>query len=99
MPPDRLACVSRAPARAAVLFVLLAGAVAGPVRAQPQEPPADDIAAQVRLQGHPCEGAVSARKDARWSWPDEPLWILNCANASYRVRLVPDMAAHIEKLP
>ena len=63
-----------------------------------QEPPADDIAAQVRLQGYPCDGAVSARKDARWSWPDEPLWILNCTNATYRVRLVPDMAARIERL-
>ena len=63
-----------------------------------QEPPADDIAAQVRLQGYPCNGPVGAHKDAKWSWPDEPLWILNCANATYRVRLIPDMAARIEKL-
>jgi len=41
---------------------------------------------------------VSARKDIKYSWPDEPLWILNCANAAYRVRLIPDMAARIEKL-
>jgi hypothetical protein len=63
-----------------------------------QEPPADDIAAQVRLQGYPCDAPVSARKDAKFSWPDEPLWVLNCANATYRVRLVPDMAARIERL-
>jgi hypothetical protein len=70
---------------------------AGPAPAQ-QEPASGDIAAQVRLQGHPCEGSVSAQKDPKYSWPDEPLWILKCANATYRVRLVPDMAARIEKL-
>ena len=30
--------------------------------------------------------------------PDEPVWILTCANAAYRVRLVPNLAAHIERL-
>jgi hypothetical protein len=80
------------------LLLAAAGlAVAIPVLAQ-QEPPAADIAAQVRLQGYPCDGAVSARKDTKYSWPDEPLWILNCANATYRVRLIPDMAARIERL-
>jgi len=34
----------------------------------------------------------------KYSWPDEPLWILNCANATYRVRLIPDVAARIERL-
>src|SRR5262249_20330435 len=57
-----------------------------------QGPLGDDIAAQVRLQDYPCDGSVSAQKDAKWSWPDEPRWILNCAIASYRVRLIPDMA-------
>ena len=33
----------------------------------------------------------------KYSWPDEPLWILQCANATCRVRLVPDMAARIEQ--
>jgi hypothetical protein len=80
-----------------VLLAAVGLTVALPVLAQ-QEPPAADIAAQVRLQGHPCDGPVNARKDTKYSWPDEPLWILKCANATYRVRLVPDMAAHIEKL-
>ena len=79
------------------LLAAMGVAIVAPAFAQ-QEPPADDIAAQVRLQGYPCTGSVSARKDPKWSWPDEPLWILQCANATYRVRLVPDMAAHIEKL-
>jgi len=80
-----------------LLFAVVGVSVAIPALAQ-QEPPAADIAAQVRLQGYPCDGAVSARKDVKYSWPDEPLWILNCTNATYRVRLVPDMAARIERL-
>ena len=81
------------------LLVALVVAVVGAVPAlAQQEPPADDIAAQVRLQGYPCDTPVSARKDAKWSWPDEPVWILSCAKATYRVRLVPDMAARIEKV-
>jgi hypothetical protein len=79
------------------LLAIVGVIVAIPALAQ-QEPPADDIAAQVRLQAYTCDGPVSARKDTKYSWPDEPLWILNCANATYRVQLIPDMAARIEKL-
>lgn len=61
-------------------------------------PPAEDIAAQVRTQGFPCEGSASALKLVKQSWPDEPLWILTCTNATYRVRLIPDMAAKIERV-
>ena len=68
-----------------------------PVLAQGQ-PAATDIAAQVRLQGHDCEGSVSAQRDPEQSRPDETVWILTCANATYRVRLIPNMAAHIERL-
>ena len=57
-----------------------------------------DIAAQVRLQGHRCEGSVNAQRDSGQSRPDEPVWILTCANATYRIRLVPNMTAHIEQL-
>jgi len=76
------------------LFVMLC---AGIVRAQ-VIPPAEDIAAQVRTQGYPCEGSASALKLVKQSWPDEPLWILTCTNATYRVRLIPDMAAKIERV-
>ena len=79
------------------LLAIAVASIAVPVLAQ-QVPPATDIAAQVRLQGYPCEGSVSAEKDAKYSWPDEPLWVLKCTNATYRVRLVPDMAARIERL-
>ena len=59
---------------------------------------ATDIAAQVRLQGHRCEGSVNAQRDSGESRPDEPVWILACGNATYRIRLVPNMAAFIERL-
>jgi hypothetical protein len=68
-----------------------------PVFAQ-QQPPAADIAAQVRLQGYPCTGSVSIQADPELSRPDERGWILTCTDGTYRVRLIPDMAARIEKL-
>ena len=61
-------------------------------------PPATDIAAQVRTQGYSCEGSPSAVRINKQSWPDEPLWLLTCSNATYRVRLVPDMKAQIEQV-
>lgn len=71
--------------------------LSGSLRAQ-VIPPAEDIAAQVRTQGHACDGAPSALKVVKQSWPDEPVWILTCTNATYKVRLIPDMAAQIERV-
>ena len=78
-----------------LLLALAGAAVAVPALAQPA---ATDLAAQVRLQGYPCKGQVKAQRDPQQSRPDEADWILTCTNATYRVRLVPDMAARIEKL-
>ena len=81
------------------LIPVAPAAIDGARRAHAQQiPPAVDIAAQVRTQGYPCEGDASALKLTRQSWPDEPLWILTCTNATYRVRLIPDMAARIERV-
>lgn len=63
-----------------------------------QENPKDLIAVQVREQGHACEAPKSAERDESQSGPDSEVWTLECENATYRVRLVPDMAAHIEKI-
>ncbi|HEX9881922.1 MAG TPA: hypothetical protein VGA65_05390 [Hyphomicrobium sp.] len=62
------------------------------------ESAANVIAVQIRKQGFACEKAQSAEKDAKADRPDSPVWILDCGNASYRVRLVPNMAAKVEKL-
>lgn len=56
------------------------------------------IAAQIRRQGHECKRPKSARQDEKESKPNEAVWILECENATYRVRLVPDMAANVEKI-
>ena len=63
-----------------------------------EEIPADIIAVQVRKQGFECQKAESAKRDPAVSRADEPVWILTCDNASYRVRLIGNMADHIEKL-
>jgi hypothetical protein len=37
-------------------------------------------------------------RDAQASKPDEEVWLLRCEGASYRVRLIPDMAARVERI-
>ena len=59
----------------------------------------DIIAAQIRDQGFACDKALVAVRDKAASKPNEAVWTLTCENASYRVRLVPNMAAHVERLP
>ena len=56
------------------------------------------IATQVREQGYACDQPVTAKPDAGDSEIGERAWILNCKDATYRVRLVPDQAATIEKI-
>ena len=58
----------------------------------------DIIAVQIRKQGFPCTNPRSAKRDPQASKPDEPVWILTCENATYRVRLVGNMADHVEKM-
>jgi hypothetical protein len=80
---------------------LLAGAaVAWPAPACAQQPqmPAETLAAQVRLQGHRCEEPLSATRDTALSKPNEAVWVLKCANASYRLSVIPNMAAKVERL-
>jgi hypothetical protein len=61
-----------------------------------EEMPAEIIAAQIRDQGYACDKALSAERDGERS--DDAVWILKCQNATYRVRLIPDMAAKVEPL-
>ena len=78
----------------ATACLLLAG-ISGPLGAQT---PAEAVAAQVRTQGYQCDGPISATRDASLSKADMAVWNLKCKNGSYRVMLVPDMAARITKL-
>lgn len=54
------------------------------------------IAIQIRKQGFACKDAQGANRDPAASKPDLPVWILDCGNATYRVQLVPNMAAKVE---
>jgi len=56
------------------------------------------LAGQVRQQGHLCDKAIEAHRDEAMSRADEAVWILRCSNATYRIRLRPDMAARIEPI-
>ena len=58
--------------------------------------PADIVATQVRDQGYQCDEPTSATQDQQSE--GDTVWTLTCGNATYRVRLVPDMAAAIEKV-
>ncbi len=53
------------------------------------------IAAQIRSQGYSCANPTSAESIAAESGPNEPVYLLRCENASYKVRLVPDQAAKV----
>lgn len=63
-----------------------------------QQPTKDLLAAQIRDQGYDCNKPLSANKDSRRSRPDEAVWVLRCNDATYRLRLVPDMAARVQRL-
>jgi hypothetical protein len=56
------------------------------------------LAAQLRDQGYACDQPQSAERDVQASTPDEAVWVVQCENAKYRMRLVPDMAAKVEQL-
>ena len=57
---------------------------------------AEVIAVQIRDQGYACDKALSAERERPES--HDAVWILKCDNASYRVQLIPDMAAKVERL-
>ena len=63
-----------------------------------EETPKEVIATQIRRQGFACEKPISAERDRERSKPDEPVWLLKCENNTYRVRLIPDMAAQVQRM-
>jgi len=76
-------------------------AVFGAVTLSPlsaQESARNIIAAHIRAQGYACDAPQSATRDHRASRPLEAVWRVKCENATYRVRLIPDMAAIVERL-
>jgi hypothetical protein len=94
----RLLALSAVAALGTALALNAAGTTLSQGAQAEDETPADIIAVQIRKQGFPCGKAESAERDPKADRPDLPVWILKCDNASYRVRLVGNMADHVEKL-
>jgi hypothetical protein len=68
------------------------------IAARAEAGPADSLAVEIRRQGHRCDAALGAERDTQQSRPGEPVWIVKCSNATYRIRLIPHQAGHIEQL-
>jgi hypothetical protein len=81
---------------AAALFLSLCGS-AWSQNASVVTPP-EVLADQLRTQGYPCDRVLSAVQDIGASKSDEAVWVLRCTNANYRVRLIPDLAAIVQKV-
>ena len=60
--------------------------------------PPEVLADQLRSQGYACDRVVTSKQDVEASRRDETVWLLNCTNGNYRMRLIPDMAAKIERI-
>jgi hypothetical protein len=62
------------------------------------EMPVEVIAAQLRRQGTPCTSPQSAERERKESAPNATVWIVRCDEGAYRVTLVPNMAAKVERV-
>ena len=77
-------------------LVILAMACVAAEAAVAQQDPKDIIASQIRSQGYACDHPKSSTRDAQASKPYGVVWILTCDNGTYRVTLVPNLAAKVE---
>ena len=68
------------------------------VAAAEQETAKEIIAAQIRMQGFTCDRPDNAVRDQNLSKPNETVWVLTCEANTYRVTLIPDMAARVERI-
>jgi hypothetical protein len=62
------------------------------------EPPMDLLASQLRDQGFECKNPKKAKEEPKESAPHETVWLVDCDDASYRMTVVPDLAAKVQKL-
>jgi hypothetical protein len=81
-----------------LLVVTAAAVIRWPQAGEAQGGSADIIAAKIRGQGYACDSPQSAECDATASTANEVVWMLRCQNAIYRVTLIPNMAAKVEKV-
>jgi hypothetical protein len=69
-----------------------------PTAAQAAEVPKEIIAVQIRKQGYACPNPKNAHRDGETPL-DDARWILECEGVTYKVTLVPNMAAKVEQVP
>jgi hypothetical protein len=67
-----------------------------PSQAQP-ESPTEIIASQLRRQGFPCTSPKPAMQDRKHSMPNATVWRVQCDEGAYRITLVPNLAARVER--
>ena len=66
--------------------------------AMAQEAPKEIVASQIRSQGYTCDSPQNAERSMTASKAHEVVWVLDCQNARYRVTLIPNMAAKVDKV-
>jgi hypothetical protein len=80
---------------------ILTGAASLPAPAAAQEASTKEVltvvAAIVRTQGLECTSPGSVTRDDAASKPEEPVYVIACAEGTYRVRVVPDQASEITR--
>lgn len=80
-------------------FAIIAGLVSTSAGAESGiEPPMDLLATQLRDQGFACDHPDKADLDAKATRPNETVWVVECKGVRYRMTVVPDLAAKIEKI-
>jgi predicted NUDIX family NTP pyrophosphohydrolase len=87
-------------ALASVVLVALGagGALAQDTAPAVEETAKDIVATTVRSQGYACENPKRAIRDRAASEPDRATWVVECANASFRVKYDNDLPAEITPL-
>jgi hypothetical protein len=83
---------------AVIVGLLVAASTARDAAGGQLETSAEIIAAHIRQQGYACRDALNARRDGGRSKPNEQVWLLNCGDRRYRVRLTPDMGSQVQRL-
>jgi hypothetical protein len=75
-----------------------AGALAQDTAPLVEETAKDIVATTVRSQGYTCDNPKRAVRDEAASAPDRAAWVVECANATYRVKYDNDLPAEITEV-
>ena len=78
---------------AAVVIAAIGGTVP-PAGAQDKQA-VSILADAVRARGFSCEKPKNVRREQKKSRPDEAVWLIDCGNATYRVRFAGDTGPDI----